>query len=74
MEASIGKKLLQPLMFSRILVLIWFGVALYTVIIQNWPGLIISLAGLVASLLVLSAIQMRRRKNFYPDNRRPVSR
>jgi membrane-bound metal-dependent hydrolase YbcI (DUF457 family) len=73
-NTSISRKFLHPLWFARILLLIWCGVVVYTLFMQNWPALIIALAGLVASLMVLSAIQMRRRKNFYPDNRRPVSR
>ncbi|MDP6436672.1 MAG: hypothetical protein QF790_04430 [Gammaproteobacteria bacterium] len=42
--------------------------------LERWDGLIISLAGLLAVLLVVSAILSRRHKNLYPrqDSERPA--
>ena len=66
-RGSIMSKLLkQPLFWAWFFVLLWAAHTLYTAIVGHWVGLVISLTGLVAALLVVSAIQSRRRKNFYP--------
>ncbi|HJP04546.1 MAG: hypothetical protein QGH46_09845 [Gammaproteobacteria bacterium] len=39
----------------------------------SWNGLIISLAGLLAALLVVSAILSRRRKNLHPRDDREAT-
>ena len=56
----------QPVVWAWAFVLIWAGHSAYTLLAMRWEGLVISLSGLVAALLIVSAIQSRRRKNLYP--------
>jgi len=47
---------------------LWGTHVAYTAAVGHWIGLVISLTGLVAALLVVSAFQSRRRKNLYPNH------
>lgn len=64
--AIMSKLLKQPLFWAWFFVLLWAAHAIYTLIVGHWVALVIALTGLVAALLVVSAIQSRRRKNYYP--------
>jgi hypothetical protein len=56
----------HPLSWCWLFVLIWLAHVVVTFVQQRWEGLTISLIGLLAALLVASAIQSRRNKNFRP--------
>jgi len=56
----------QPLYWAWFFVALWATHSVFTLSLGRWTGLIISLTGLVAALMVVSAIQSRRRKNLYP--------
>ena len=58
----------QPLFWAWFFVVLWAIHSIYTAIVGHWVGLVISLTGLVAALLVVGAFQSRRRKNFYPNH------
>ena len=62
-----SKLVKQPLFWAWFFVGLWAIHSVYTAIMGRWVGLVISLTGLVAALLVVSAFQSRRRKNFYPS-------
>jgi hypothetical protein len=61
-----SKLLKQPLFWGWFFVCLWALHSAHTAATGHWIGLVISLTGLVAALLVVSAIQSRRRKNLYP--------
>ena len=63
-----SKLVKQPLFWAWIFVVLWAIHSIYTAIVGHRVGLVISLTGLVAALLVVSAFQSRRRKNFYPSH------
>jgi hypothetical protein len=65
-EKIMPKLVKQPLFWAWFFVVLWAGHSIYAAIGGQWVLLVISLTGLVAALLVVSAIQSRRRKNFYP--------
>ena len=56
----------QPMVWGWGFVAVWLGHSAYTLVTMRWTGLVISLVGLVAALLIMGAIQSRRRKNLYP--------
>lgn len=58
----------QPLTWVWLFVAVWLAHSVYTLVAMRWEGLVISLAGLVAGLLIASAIMSRRRKNLYPGH------
>lgn len=64
--AIMSKLLKQPLFWAWSFVVLWALHAIYTAVVGHWVGLVISLTGLVSALLVVSAMQSRRRKNMYP--------
>ena len=64
----ISQLLKQPLFWAWCFVALWGTHAGYTAAVGHWIGLVISLTGLVAALLVVSAFQSRRRKNLYPNH------
>jgi len=64
--AIMSKLVKQPLFWGWFFVTLWAAHSIYTAAMGHWVGLVISLTGLVAALLVVSAIQSRRRKNLYP--------
>jgi hypothetical protein len=69
MQRMIMSKLAkQPLFWAWAFVVLWATHSIYTAIVGHWIGLVISLTGLVAALLVVSAFQSRRRKNYYPSH------
>jgi hypothetical protein len=65
---NMSQLLKQPLFWAWSFVLLWGSHVGYTAFVGHWIGLVISLTGLVAALLVVSAIQSRRRKNLYPSH------
>ncbi len=64
----------QPLFWCWFFLAVWLVHVGVTLMLERWDGLIISLAGLLAVLLVVSAILSRRHKNLYPrqDSERPA--
>ena len=64
--AIMSNLLKQPLFWAWSFVVIWMLHSIYTLFLGHWAVLVISLTGLVAALLVVSAMQSRRRKNMYP--------
>jgi len=64
--AIMSNLLKQPLFWAWSFVGLWGVHSIYTAFVGHWVGLVISLTGLVAALLVVSAMQSRRRKNMYP--------
>jgi len=66
-----GSKLKQPMVWAWLFVALWGCHSLYTFFAGDWTGLVISLVGLLGALLIVSAFQTRRHKNFHPDAKRP---
>lgn len=64
----------QPLYWCWLFVAIWLAHVLVAIMLQRWTGLAISLFGLLGALMVVSAIQSRRRKNLYPDLKKDLAR
>jgi hypothetical protein len=64
-------KLKQPMLWAWLFVALWGCHSLYTLFAGHWTGLVISLSGLVAALLIVSAFQRRRHKNLHPDAKQP---
>lgn len=62
---QVEKYFKQPLVWCWLFVVVWAFYVGFTLVSALWDGLVISLAGLFAALLVVSAIMSRRRKNFY---------
>jgi hypothetical protein len=62
------KLLKQPMYWVWFFVLMWCTHAVYTLYVRHWAALVISLTGLVSALLIVSAVQSRRRKNMYPGH------
>jgi hypothetical protein len=60
-------KMKQPMFWAWFFVTLWGCHSIYTLSMGRWTGLIISLVGLLAALLIVSAIQSRRHKNLNPD-------
>ena len=60
----------HPLFWGWLFVAVWLAHVFFTLFSARWVGLTISLGGLVAALLVMSAIMSRRRKTMYPDKHR----
>jgi hypothetical protein len=65
---NMSQLLKKPMFWAWGFVLLWGTHSAYTAAVGHWIGLVISLGGLVAALLVVSAIQSRRRKNLYPNH------
>ena len=65
---DMSQLLKQPLFWAWSFVLLWGTHTGYTAVVGHWIGLVISLTGLVAALLVVSAMHSRRRKNLYPKH------
>ena len=65
---NMSQLLKRPMFWAWSFVLLWATHAVYTAAVGHWIGLVISLTGLVAALLVVSAFQSRRRKNLYPKH------
>jgi len=65
---NMSQLLKQPLFWAWCFVVLWGTHVAYTAAVGHWIGLVISLTGLVAALLVVSAFQSRRRKNLYPNH------
>ena len=67
----------KPLFWAWGFVVVWLTQVGFTLFNQRWDGLTISLIGLLAAVLVVSAFHSRRQKNFYPEghggNREPGS-
>jgi pilus assembly protein TadC len=61
----VERYLKQPLVWCWFFVAVWVFYVGFTLVSALWDGLVISLAGLFAALLVVSAIMSRRRKNLY---------
>ena len=61
------KYIKQPLFWGWIFLLIWLTHVVVTLFTASWEGLTISLTGLLAVLLVMSAILSRRYKNLHSD-------
>ncbi len=57
----------KPLFWAWAFVAIWSAYIIGSIIQQRWEALTISLIGLIAALLVVSAILSRRRKTLYPN-------
>jgi uncharacterized membrane protein YjjP (DUF1212 family) len=64
-------RLKQPMFWAWFLVTLWGCHSLYTLFMGRWTGLVISMVGLLAALLIVSAIQSRRHKNLNPDIKQP---
>lgn len=64
----------QPLYWCWLFVAIWVVHVLVAMLAERWTGVAISLFGLLGALLVVSAIQSRRRKNLYPDLKKNLAR
>ena len=56
----------QPVVWGWGFVALLLMHSAYTLATMRWTGLVISLTGLVAAVLIMGAIQSRRRKNLYP--------
>jgi Flp pilus assembly protein TadB len=56
----------SPLFWCWLFVVIWLAHVVMTLVMQRWEGLTISLVGLLAALMVASAVQSRRNKNLHP--------
>lgn len=67
------KLVYQPLFWCWLFVVIWLGHVVAALILERWTGMTISLFGLLAALLVASAIQSRRHKNLYPKDQKSES-
>ena len=65
-QGGVQRLVKQPLFWCWLFIIIWLGNVFATLAMQRWTGLTISLFGLLAALLVASAIHSRRRKNLYP--------
>ncbi len=65
---NMSQLLKQPLFWAWCFVVLWGTHAGYTAAVGHWIGLVISLIGLVAALLVVSAFQIRRHKNRYSNH------
>jgi hypothetical protein len=65
---NMSQLLKQPLFWAWSFVVLWGTHVAYTAAVRHWIGLVISLIGLVAAVLVVSAFQSRRRKNLYPNH------
>ena len=65
---NMSQLLRKPMIWAWGFVLLWGTHSAYTAAVGHWIGLVISLSGLVAALLVVSAIQSRRRKYLYPNH------
>ncbi len=59
----------QPLLWGWVFITVWLAHSVYALITMRWTGLVISLVGLLAALLIAGAIYSRRRKNLYPQRR-----
>jgi hypothetical protein len=68
LRSNMTRLLKQPLFWAWGFVALWGTHAAYTAVVGHWIGLVISLTGLVAALLVISAIQSGRRRNLYPSH------
>jgi hypothetical protein len=67
-RSNMTRLLKQPLFWTWGFVMLWGAHVVYTAFVGHWIGLVISLTGLVAALLVISAIQSGRRRNLYPSH------
>ena len=66
-----GDKLKMPMFWAWLFVALWGGHSLFTLFAGHWTSSVISLVGLLGALLIVSAFQTRRHKNFHPDAKRP---
>ena len=68
LRGNMSRLLKQPLFWAWGFVSLWGTHSAYTAFVGHWIGLVISLTGLVAALLVVSALQSRSRRNLYPSH------
>ena len=61
--------LARPLVWAWAFVAVCVAQVIGSIVDQRWEALTISIVGLLAALLVVSAIMSRGRKTAYPDGR-----
>ena len=59
----------RPLLWCWAFVAIWAGHVVISLFLQRWDGMTISLFGLLGAVMVVAAIESRRRKGRYPQAR-----